>query len=386
MSKSFLTTVAPSRSATAIACITALFAVTPLASQPTKHARSGAREAPASTDRLTLASTRESTRQDSAIATTGSAATSAIDAATREYRARGIARAVPLGNFVAFPFGHSQPVLTCTVLRVCVIELEAGEQVVNEPIAGDQARWIIQPARSGPSGRNTLIVVKPRECDVTTNLVIPTDRRIYDLMLDSPPCAQRTTNPRQAYVRHVRFYYPDDSVGGAGAREVSSARGVGAESAGVAASGSAAVARTTINRDYRIRRERRGPFGIFGRKPLDFPWKPAGIFDDGVHVYVKVPFSARHAAAPVLYAVEDDGTRTMVNYAVRDSAGAPLYVTDRTFRRGVMVLTSGRREQRLEFENRAWGRESKEASKENPKEKEHARRPRAVGAFGAWVP
>jgi type IV secretion system protein VirB9 len=57
-----------------------------------------------------------------------------------------------------------------------------------------------------------LIVAKPRECDITTNLVLATDRRLYDLTLDAPPCRGRSTNPQQPYVRHVRFYYPDEMI------------------------------------------------------------------------------------------------------------------------------------------------------------------------------
>ena len=273
------------------------------------------------------------------------------------------ARVVPAGHFVTVPFGHSEPVLTCTVLRVCIIELEDRELVVNEPIAGDQERWIITAARSGPDGRNTLIVVKPKQCDITTNIVIPTDRRIYDLALDSPPCLGRGTNPRQAFVRHVRFSYPDDSGAGRTATE-----GTGPDTARNA-NGNGDVPRLTtaaadsavtpaVNRAYRVRRERHGLFGLFREKPIDFPWQPVAIYDDGVRVSLVLPAEARHSAAPVLYALEDDGSRTLVNYAVRDSAEAVVYVADRTFRRGVLVIPSGSREQRLEFENGAWGKPS----------------------------
>ena len=111
-----------------------------------------------------------------------------------------------------------------------------------------------------------------------------------------------------------------------------------------------------MNRDYRVRRERHGLFGLFRRKRIDFPWRPVAIYDDGVRVSLVLPAEARHAAAPVLYALEDDGSRTLVNYAVRDSAEAVVYVADRTFRRGILVIPNGSREQRLEFENRAWGK------------------------------
>jgi type IV secretion system protein VirB9 len=240
-------------------------------------------------------------------------------------------------------------VLTCTVLRACVVELEAGEILVNEPIAGDQARWIIDQAKTGPQGANALVVVKPKACDITTNLVLSTDRRIYDLDLDSPACNERSTNPKRSYVRHVRFYYPDADT--AAAAPAGDGRPVAQrDRTATPAVNAARSATRATNRDYRIVRKRRGPLGLFGKKPLDFPWQPAAIVDDGAHVYITLPIRALYDAAPVLYALEDDGSRTLVNYAVRANA----YVTDRTFRRGVFVLASGGREQRLEFENRAW--------------------------------
>lgn len=327
-----------------------------------------------STRALTSASTRsDSTHEAGHVA----ARADAIDVATQEYREHGVARSVAVGNAVAFPYGHSDPVLTCTVLRVCVVELEDGEEIVNEPIAGDQARWIIEPAHMGPSGRNTLVVVKPKACDITTNLVIPTDRRIYDLTLDSPPCKEHSTNPQRSYVRDIRFYYPDEDASGQSGAVGNATAGVAGPVTGGPPYGSLRVAsvsmqaaarpsntsaplsffdRADLNHSYRVKRERRGPFGMFGQKPLDFPWKPTAIVDDGAHLYVKLPLEARSHAAPVLYALEDDGSRTMVNYAVREADGMPAYVTDRSFRRGVFVVMSGTKEQRLEFENRAWGK------------------------------
>ena len=260
-----------------------------------------------------------------------------IDAATREYRERGIARPVVQGNFVAFPYGHSEPVLTCTVLRACIIELEAGEAVINEPIAGDQVRWLITGAKSGPEGSNTLVVVKPKDCDITTNLVIPTDRRIYDLTLDSPPCKTRSSNPQQPFVRHVRFYYPDDEAGRIVNGFASGFAGVGGGRNVVPG-----ISPEHLNFDYRVKKDRK------------FPWAPAQVFEDGAHVFIKLPPEARTSVAPVLFALEEDGTRTILNYAVRED----LYVADRTFRRGVLVIGDGKKEQRVEIENRSFGKTS----------------------------
>jgi type IV secretion system protein TrbG len=287
--------------------------------------------APVDTARQVLSSADTSSPPDSAHPEEGFGG-DPIDAATREYRLRGLARTVAQGNFVAFPYGHSEPVLTCTVLRACIIELESGETLANEPIAGDQVRWLITGARAGIAGRTTLVVIKPKDCDITTNLIIPTDRRIYDLTLDSPPCKGRTRNPQQPFVRHVRFYYPDEEAS-------HFLRGAGGE---LSASNNApgAVQPDRLNFDYGVKKDRR------------FPWAPAQVFDDGAHVFIKLPPEARSTVIPVLFVLGDDGVRTILNYTIRDG----LYVTDRTFRRGVLVISDGGKERRVQLENRAFAK------------------------------
>ena len=243
--------------------------------------------------------------------------------ATREYHATGVARAVVAGSFITFPYGHAQPTLTCAVLRACVVELQPGEVVLSR-IAGDTERWEIVSAPAGADGRTTLVVVKPHDCDVTTNLVLATDRRVYDLTLDSPPCTRKSspgasttastpTNPQQPYARHVRFYYPDETV----------AEWTKPQSPAPAQT---APDPLVLNFHYRVTKDRK------------FPWAPAQVFDDGARVYVKLPDAARHADAPALFALEADGTRTLVNYSV---VGGDTYVTDRLFDRAVLVVGAG---------------------------------------------
>ena len=250
----------------------------------------------------------------------------AITAATREFQTSGVARTVVQGNFVTFPFGHSQPTLTCTVLRACVVELQSGEIVLSR-IAGDTERWEIASAAAGADGKTVLIVVKPRDCDITTNIVLATDRRLYDLTLDSPPCKVQSTNPQQPYIRHVRFYYPDETV---------------AEWAKPAALEPVRIAPTvgSLNFNYSIKKDRR------------FPWVPGQVFDDGARVFIKLPEEARHAEAPVLFVLDGDGSKTLVNYAI---VGGDTYVTDRLFDRAVLVAGIDGKERKVRIERKSGG-------------------------------
>lgn len=252
-----------------------------------------------------------------------------ITAATREYQASGVARTVVQGNFLTFPYGHAQPTLTCTVLRACVIELAPGEIVLSR-ISGDTERWEISPASAGADGRTVLIVVKPRDCDITTNLVLATDRRLYDLTLDAPPCRGRSTNPQQPYARHVRFYYPDETI---------------AQWAKPPEPAPVRVARDvlSLNFGYRVKKDRQ------------FRWAPAQVFDDGARVYIKLPEEARHAEAPVLFLLESDGSKVLINYSV---VGGDTYVTDRLFDRAVLVAGVGGKERQVLIERKGLPDES----------------------------
>jgi type IV secretion system protein VirB9 len=252
-----------------------------------------------------------------------------ITTATREYQVSGVARTVVQGNFLTFPYGHAQPTLTCTVLRACVIELAPGEIVLSR-ISGDTERWEIRPAPAGADGRTVLIVVKPRDCDITTNLVLATDRRLYDLTLDAPPCRGRSTNPQQPYVRHVRFYYPDETIAQwAKPPEPAPVR--------------VAPDVLSLNFGYRVKKDRQ------------FRWAPAQVFDDGARVYIKLPEEARHAEAPVLFLLEADGSKVLVNYSV---VGGDTYVTDRLFDRAVLVAGVGGKERQVLIERKGLREES----------------------------
>jgi type IV secretion system protein VirB9 len=227
------------------------------------------------------------------------------------------------GNFVNFPYGHSQPTVTCARLRACVIELQPGEIVLSR-IAGDLERWEIAPAPAGSDGKTTLVVVKPKDCDITTNLVLATDRRIYDLTLDSPPCrtvgGRSATNPQDPYARHIRFYYPDETIA-EWARPA--APRVGTD-----------VAQLFFN--YDVKRDKK------------FPWQPAQVFDDGAHVYIKLPDAARHSEAPALFMVAEDGSRTLLNYSVIGDT----YITDRLFQRAELVAGVDGKERKITLERR----------------------------------
>ena len=89
---------------------------------------------------------------------------------------------------VLYVFGQGMPVMVCAPLRVCAVELQPGEHLQSQPQIGDSRRWEITPVMSGSGLDQTpLLVVKPIEAGLETDLIIPTDRRTYVVRLISDP-------------------------------------------------------------------------------------------------------------------------------------------------------------------------------------------------------
>lgn len=269
----------------------------------------------------------------------------------RAYRATGEAPTVEIagpgrGGVSLVPFGHGKPpVLRCAPLRACAIELEPGELVLSTSL-GDSERWLVQSATAGPGGRTPLLVVKPTACDLSTNLVVATDRRIYQLALDAPPCAGADTdegggrgsyNPHLPYTGLVRFYYPDDLVHRWTEQEAQARREEAARAAGRTPLAPAARL-AHLNFDYQWDRARR------------WPWVPSQVFDDGEHTYLVLPPAARLAELPILMAVEPGGALALLTYHLE---GQTL-VADRVLDHAVLLVGHGRPkdEQRLDITNR----------------------------------
>jgi len=94
------------------------------------------------------------------------------------------------------------PVMVCAPLRVCAIELQAGEHLQSRPQIGDSRRWEITPVLSGSGLDETpLLIVKPIETGLETDLIVSTDRRTYVFRLVSDPAR---------FVSRLAFQYPGE--------------------------------------------------------------------------------------------------------------------------------------------------------------------------------
>lgn len=192
--------------------------------------------------------------------------------------------------------------------QVTSIGLEPGESLTGAgPIAaGDTARWIIGDTESGSGAtRRVHVLVKPTRADLSTNLVITTDRRIYMIELRASP---------DHYMPAVAWAYPAPAAG----------PGQSAPAAPVIP-GEAA-------RNYR--------YGLSGDSP---PWRPVSVFDDGRRVYVVFPSGIVQGEMPPIFVLGPNGRSQIVNSRVHQN----LLIVDRLFGAAELRLGSGRHQQKV---------------------------------------
>lgn len=190
--------------------------------------------------------------------------------------------------------------------QITDIALEPGENLTGSgPIAaGDTARWIIGDTESG-SGltRRVHVLVKPSRADITTNLVVTTDRRSYMIELRAG---------EKPYMPAVAWAYPAQPTG---RRQVVPAT---------------PMIPDTVQRNYR--------YGLTGDTP---PWKPATVYDDGRRVYVEFPRGIVQGEMPPIFVIGPDGEAQIVNSRVFQN----ILIVDRLFGAAELRLGSGERQQ-----------------------------------------
>ena len=192
--------------------------------------------------------------------------------------------------------------------QITNIALEPGESLTGAgPIAaGDTTRWIIGDTESGSgANRRVHILVKPTRDDISTNLVVTTDRRVYMIELRA----------REAlYMPSVAWAYPAPPPGSR------------------VASPSTHIIPAEADRNYRYGLQ------VQGSSP---PWRPVSVFDDGRRVYVVFPRGIVQGEMPPIFVLGTNGEPQIVNSRIHQN----VLIVDRLFGAAELRLGSGTRQQ-----------------------------------------
>ena len=176
--------------------------------------------------------------------------------------------------------------------QITNIALEAGENLTGSgPIAaGDTARWIIGDTTSGAGDRARVhVLVKPTRADISTNLVINTDRRTYlvELRSDETP-----------YMPSVAWSYPERPT----TQRV--------------AAPTTPIIPQPAQRNHR--------YALAGDRPA---WRPVSVYDDGRRVYVEFPRGIVQGEMPPLFVIDANGGPELVNTRIHQN----ILIVDRLF-------------------------------------------------------
>lgn len=230
-------------------------------------------------------------------------------AALRDWEASGVAEAlVGQNGAIEYPYGYARPVISCAPLHVCTIMLMSGESITSLSL-GDTVRWL---AQQSTAGNKPVIVVKPVQAAISTNMVVTTDAgRVYYMHLVAD---------KSQYVPMVSFYDP--------------AAMMRQEHAAIAAAeaAKAAAEMAKAKRDQEV---------IASFKPgfdpakLDFDYRcrgnedllPARVFGSETHTYLQMPKDQKAKDAPAVFAMRGEQTelvnlRTKGDYYVIDGRPA----------------------------------------------------------------
>jgi len=209
---------------------------------------------------------------------------------------------------------HKQYPIVCKVLGLSVLQLEDGEVPIGVPYLSDTLRWeITGDVWRTQDGRNIqLVMIKPLETGLSTNMVLVTTRRIYQIML---------TSTRDSYMPMVRFRYPAQSY-----------------------------MRTQFNtiqtiEDERIRKEKEdeGYYLSYNYKITSGwwlsgwfkpEWTPTEVWDDGHKTYIRLPRDVLQMEYPTVF----EGSSYIVNYRVNEN----VMILDKLIKRVTLRLNGKR--------------------------------------------
>jgi type IV secretion system protein VirB9 len=183
--------------------------------------------------------------------------------------------------------------------QITDIALQPGEQLVGSgPVAaGDTVRWVIGDTESGTGPTKRIhILAKPTRSELTTNLIINTDRRTYLMELRST---------EKTYMASVSWQYPQDQL-------------IALRRQAEAADAAAPIDSGIDLGKLRFR------YAIEGDNP---PWRPTQVFDDGAKVYIEFARGIGQGEMPPLFVIGADGGTELVNYRTRQN----YYIVDRLF-------------------------------------------------------
>jgi P-type conjugative transfer protein TrbG len=208
-------------------------------------------------------------------------------------------KAKALGSSTIYPYIEGKLFEVHTGIdKVTDIRLQSGEELTSTPVSGDTVRWKIAVLKSEEV--QTHLIVKPLEDNLETNLIVPTNKRVYHLKLMSGAW----------YMPQVFWNYPEDER-----QEIEKQ-----------------IATKKKEEEIGVSPDKLSfAYDIEGK---DYDWKPLQVFDDGNKTFIRMPDKIKASEAPALFVLDEDDTPMLINYRVKEA----YYIVDRIFQRAELKV------------------------------------------------
>lgn len=260
----------------------------------------------------------------------------AVVAAVQRWQQTGRAKPIVSDDGVVFyPFGQYQAKVICSPIRVCDIALQAGEKITDTPSTGDSVRWDIFKSISGANDKKiSHVVVKPKDVDLETNLIVRTDRRVYHIELISRNDGE--------YINQVAFYYPNDIQNNWRDEELKDTE----EKTQVVAQKDVSECAADIDHFDTA-------YDIRGGTTTT---KPRLVYNNGVKTCILMPDESKSWEAAAFVVISKDDKKQLTNYRVLKN----WYVIDKVFEHGALLIGENGSDSRVDI---VWKKSELQAEK-----------------------
>ena len=246
--------------------------------------------------------------------------------AYNEYTRTGTLKTIHTAGWTTYPYtANSKPIMACQPLRLCVVQLEAGEQL-NSVNVGDSVHWRVGEFMTGKGSSGTVsITIKPTVVQAATDLIISTDKRTYNIGLMSK---------KGVIPSILRFYYPEETLKNT-VLAAQKQQQTGMKDQEVLTQ---SVEKTKIDLNHVSFN-----YQMSGDSPV---WKPVRVFDDTDKTFIQLPAMSTRFDLPVLY-LSKQGKLSMVNYRYQ----SPYFIVDGLFQKAWLISGKGSEKVKVEIDN-----------------------------------
>ncbi len=224
---------------------------------------------------------------------------------------------------VLYAYGQGVPVIVCSMLQVCELDLEAGEVPSKDALDWGDHRFEVAARTAGSGAKEfTFLVLKPTMPGLDTTMTIGTNKRPYYV---------RLVSTSQAHMARIGFSYPQDAEEKRKANQ--DAQKVEAERAQAEANRLAALntAKPIRNWNYKV--------DLHGKDARLL--RPEAIGDDGIHTYITMSAEAQHRGLPVVQLRDARGP-----IPANDRWEGNQLIIDAVFEHACLLEGVGRQQQR----------------------------------------